>query len=69
LARAWRLVVSEPIVFVSHLRIKAGWEIYGAPSDQGMASMRRLAASSGVPLTVHPELFGGFLRPTAAGGA
>jgi hypothetical protein len=140
LARAWRLVVSEAIVFVSHLRIKEGmagtyrdlqrratqafeaekprtlvflpyldeagssltifhvfadpdamdahfegaeersrsafeylvpegWEIYGAPSDQVMESMRRLAASRGIPLTVHPELIGGFLRPTASGGA
>jgi quinol monooxygenase YgiN len=39
-----------------------GWEIYGKPNDQAMETMRQAAASSGVALTVLPELLDGFLR-------
>lgn len=39
-----------------------GWEIYGRPSEAALESMRRAAASAGVPLTVQPDHLGGFLR-------
>lgn len=39
-----------------------GYEIYGAPSDQVMEAMRGFAASEGVPLHVHRDHLGGYLR-------
>lgn len=39
-----------------------GWEVYGRPSEAGLATLQQAATSAGVPLTVKPELFGGFLR-------
>jgi hypothetical protein len=39
-----------------------GWEIYGRPSDDAVATMNRLAMSAGVPLTIHPEFLAGFAR-------
>ena len=44
----------------------AGFEIYGTPSDQAMATMQQAAAGSGVALTVLPEHVGGFLRTQSA---
>jgi hypothetical protein len=46
--------------------VPEGWEIYGTPSEHVTEGIRRRAASSGVPLTMHPELVGGFLRLAAA---
>lgn len=40
----------------------AGWEIYGRPSDEALEMMRRSAEAAGVPLRIHPEHLGGFLR-------
>lgn len=39
-----------------------GWEIYGRPSDASLDTMRRAAASAGVPLTIQPEYVAGFMR-------
>ena len=39
-----------------------GWEIYGRPSDQVLASMREMAGAFGVTLTLQPEYVAGFLR-------
>ena len=39
-----------------------GWEIYGAPSRRALETIRAAAASSGVGLTLQPELVAGFLR-------
>lgn len=39
-----------------------GWEVYGRPSDGGLATLQQAAASAGVSLTVRPQLLGGFLR-------
>src|SRR5262245_20120091 len=40
-----------------------GYEIYGSPSPQVLEAMQRFAASEGVPLTIRPDLVGGYLRP------
>jgi quinol monooxygenase YgiN len=40
----------------------AGWEIYGAPDEATVESMRQAAASAGVALTVEPNFLAGFLR-------
>ena len=42
--------------------VPAGWEIYGTPSEQVSEMMRKSAATAGVPLAMHPEFVGGFLR-------
>jgi hypothetical protein len=39
-----------------------GWEIYGRPSDEVLASMREMAAAFGVTLTLQREYVAGFLR-------
>jgi hypothetical protein len=39
-----------------------GWEIYGLPSDEVLASMREMAAAFGVTLTHQREYVAGFLR-------
>lgn len=39
-----------------------GWEFYGRPSEQAMASMRATAERFGVPLVVEPDFNAGFLR-------
>lgn len=39
-----------------------GWEIYGRPSDASLDSIRRAAASAGVPLTIEPDFLAGFMR-------
>ena len=39
-----------------------GFEIYGKPSDEALATMRQAAAGSGVSLRVLPDHIGGFLR-------
>jgi len=38
-----------------------GFEIYGRPSDEALATLQQ-AAASGLPLTVRPQLLRGFLR-------
>ena len=40
----------------------SGWEIYGRPSDAALGTIRALASSAGVPLTVRPEHVAGFVR-------
>ena len=40
----------------------AGFEIYGTPSDQAVATMQQAAAASGVSLVIRSEHLGGFLR-------
>jgi len=42
--------------------LPGGWDIYGAPSDPVIETMRRAAAAAGVPLTVHSDLVAGFVR-------
>lgn len=45
-----------------------GWDVYGAPSDQALASLRQAAANAGVPLRLWPRHLGGFVRaPRSAG--
>ena len=39
-----------------------GWEIYGQASDAALRSLRRMAASARVPLTLRPDFLAGFLR-------
>jgi hypothetical protein len=39
-----------------------GWEIYGRPSEEALETMREGAQATGVPLTIVPDLIGGFLR-------
>lgn len=39
-----------------------GWEVYGDPSPAALETLRRAAASAGVPLASHPEYLAGFLR-------
>jgi hypothetical protein len=39
-----------------------GWEIYGRPSDEAIATLREGAEMTGVPLTILPDHIGGFLR-------
>jgi len=46
--------------------VPAGWEIYGSPSDDVIETMRRLAESSSVTLTVQHDYVAGFLRPAAS---
>jgi hypothetical protein len=41
----------------------AGYEIYGSPSEGTLETMRGFASSLGVPMTVRPELVGGYVRP------
>jgi len=43
-----------------------GWEIYGPASEAAIASMRRLAESARVSLTVQTEYVAGFLRLAGA---
>ena len=38
------------------------WEVYGRPSAAAVETLRQAAASSGVPLALHPEYLAGFLR-------
>ena len=38
-----------------------GIEIFGAPSASALAMMEKIAGS-GIPITVHPEYIGGFIR-------
>lgn len=45
------------------LLIPQGWETYGAVSDAALATLQQAAADAGVPLTVHDEFVGGFVRP------
>jgi quinol monooxygenase YgiN len=42
-----------------------GFEIYGSPSNQVVASMRGETAAAGVSLSVQPTHLGGFIRPMA----
>jgi hypothetical protein len=42
-----------------------GFEIYGTPSSQVVASMRGEAATAGVSLSIQPTQLGGFIRPMA----
>jgi len=42
-----------------------GYEIYGAPSETVLETMRRFASTEGVSLTVRPDKAGGYLRPLA----
>ena len=44
------------------LLIPLGWEIYGSVSEAALATLKRVAATAGVPLAVHGEFLGGFLR-------
>jgi len=44
-----------------------GWEIYGEPSAEAMATMRAGAAATGAALTVEPISLGGFLRQSGSG--
>lgn len=39
-----------------------GWEFYGAPSDQAIASMRQAAERAGASLVLEPDFVAGFLR-------
>jgi len=39
-----------------------GWEVYGRPSDDALATLRQGAEMTGVPLTLMPDHIGGFLR-------
>jgi len=39
-----------------------GYEIYGPPDERVLGMMRAFAERSGVPLEVHPEYVGGYLR-------
>jgi quinol monooxygenase YgiN len=39
-----------------------GYEIYGSPDEGVLGMMRAFAANSGVPLELHPEPVGGYLR-------
>ena len=39
----------------------AGFEIYGAPSDDVLQMMKRIA-DSGLPVRIYPQLLGGYLR-------
>jgi hypothetical protein len=41
-----------------------GWEIYGAPSDPALTTIRQAAEASGVKLSVQPAYLDGFLRIT-----
>ena len=38
------------------------WEIYGAPSAEGLQGLQALAMENGVALAVYPDNFGGYLR-------
>ncbi|HEX2089002.1 MAG TPA: hypothetical protein VHI54_03575 [Actinomycetota bacterium] len=42
----------------------AGWEIYGAPTQAALETMKEAASKAGVSLKVQPEMMGGFLRST-----
>jgi len=39
-----------------------GWEVYGAPSQEAMATLRQAAAAAGVTMAVWPEHLAGFMR-------
>ena len=39
-----------------------GIEIYGAPSSYSMEMFTKVAGS-GIPVTIHPQFIGGFIRP------
>ena len=42
-----------------------GWEVYGQPSEAASGTMRQMATSAGVPLTIQPDYMAGFVRPNA----
>ena len=42
-----------------------GWEVYGQPSEAASGTMRQMATSAGVPLTIHPDYMAGFVCPSA----
>ena len=42
--------------------VPAGWEVYGRADPANLAGLRAEAEAAGVPLTVEPEVLGGFLR-------
>jgi hypothetical protein len=44
------------------LMIPAGWDVYGQPSADALANLRRGAEAAGVALTVQPAFVAGFLR-------
>ena len=44
------------------LIVPEGWEIYGAPSDQAVDSVRKAASASGATVNLQAEYVGGFLR-------
>jgi hypothetical protein len=39
-----------------------GWEIYGEPSDQAIATLAAAATETGATLTIFPTLLGGYVR-------
>lgn len=39
-----------------------GWDVYGAPSEQAMATLRQAAETAGVTLVVWPTHVGGFVH-------
>jgi hypothetical protein len=42
--------------------VPVGWELYGAPTEPAVDTLRRAATSAGVSLTVEPNYLAGFLR-------
>ena len=44
------------------------FEVFGTPTDAIRVSMQAAADRAGVPLVIHPDYGGGFLRLTAARG-
>lgn len=42
-----------------------GWEVYGTPSDDALATLRRAAETTGGSLTIQPAFAAGFIRTGA----
>jgi quinol monooxygenase YgiN len=55
--------VDERFASVVDLIEPRGYEIFGEPGELVLATMRRFAEALDIPLRVHPDLIGGYVRP------
>jgi hypothetical protein len=46
----------------AEVMVPAGWEIYGAPSDAAIATIRQAQAATGASLQLAPQFVAGYVR-------